>query len=448
MSQSSTSNQKTVAFNAGMVDVSRQHTFTPRILLVGSLAQKLKPSILSADLADSLIDSFFQTARDTYSLIVVSVSGELQLHHSLAALRKAAPAAQIILLGEPSDELICRRALNSGADDYEIWPISVDKVLRHLPVDRSSPALSHVVKPMNPVVLSVLQMPVQYHAAMADHLFAYRDNIAQLGVSLLQNAIQWPGTLRYDIGEQVPDSTHPSALVTANEVIFGRLVLTPHAAVDDNTLGLLNQAALWLGGWLGLEHRQEHLRSLATTDDLSGARNRHYFTRFISALLEKARVDRFRVSLLLFDIDNFKHYNDTFGHAAGDAIIRELISLLKRCTRQDDLVARLGGDEFAVVFWDHEAPRQPNSQHPTSVKAATERFRKAVCECEWSKCARIKGSVSISGGIATFPWDGDTLDALLEKADQTLLRAKKQGKNVILLSESNKTESNSCESQS
>jgi diguanylate cyclase (GGDEF)-like protein len=193
------------------------------------------------------------------------------------------------------------------------------------------------------------------------------------------------------------------------------------------------QAANWLAGMLALLRRYEQLRSLAITDELSGAFNRRYFLKYMASLLEKAKENRSRVTLLLFDIDDFKRYNDTFGHASGDAIIRELIKLLRACTREYDLVARIGGDEFAVVYRDNEAPRQPNSEHPKDVLTATERFREAIRNHQWPQTCNIKGEVSISGGLATFPWDADNLETLMAKADEALLKAKTAGKNVIVM---------------
>ena len=94
-------------------------------------------------------------------------------------------------------------------------------------------------------------------------------------------------------------------------------------------IAILESVAKWLASMLAVAQRYEQLRSLAITDELSGAYNRRYFKKFMSGLLEKSRENQTRVTLLLFDIDDFKQYNDMFGHAAGDAIIRELIKLLR-----------------------------------------------------------------------------------------------------------------------
>ena len=96
-------------------------------------------------------------------------------------------------------------------------------------------------------------------------------------------------------------------------------------------------------------------------------------------------------------------------------------------------MARLGGDEFAVVFRDNEARRQPHSEHPRDVLVATERFREAIKNHHWPEACRIKGTISVSGGLATFPLDADSLEMLEAKADEALLKAKSAGKNVILL---------------
>lgn len=287
------------------------------------------------------------------------------------------------------------------------------------------------------------QLPLVVQTSLINDLLNGRIDFADRAVAVLQSYVKWGGKLRFvpvRVGEEsmrptdVPaaDDLHMVETVIQEKVQYGALVVELKAP-NPRVSQLLQQAGAWLGGWLAMGRRYEQLRSLAITDELSGAYNRRYFMKFVGGLLERAKLQRFRVSLLMFDIDDFKKYNDEHGHAAGDAIIRELIKLLRSSTRPHDLVARIGGDEFAVVFWDNEAPRQPNSEHPRDAVAACARFRKAVEGHEWSTVCPIRGKVGISGGLATFPWDAENLEGLLAKADEALLRAKRAGKNAIII---------------
>ena len=296
--------------------------------------------------------------------------------------------------------------------------------------------------------LAMPALPMLVHTSLMTDLLAGRPDFTDRILATLQTHIQWPGSLRFLSAEPMkgPSPTPPAQNALHHNVALpgqpplGTLLLepkAPDASLPADIEPTLSQAAHWMATLLSMSRRYEQLRYFAITDELSGAYNRRYFNKFMQQLLEDARAGRFRVTLLLFDIDDFKKYNDTFGHASGDAIIRELIKLLRLCTRPKDVVARLGGDEFAVVYWDHEAPRQPNSEHPKDVLSATERFRQAIKNHPWPEICKIKGEVSISGGLATFPWDADTLDALMARADEALLRAKSAGKNAILLHAAN-----------
>ncbi|MGD8499656.1 MAG: GGDEF domain-containing protein, partial [Phycisphaerales bacterium] len=110
------------------------------------------------------------------------------------------------------------------------------------------------------------------------------------------------------------------------------------------------------------ESRIRHLERLATEDDLTGLKNRRYIWEFSRQIIEHARKKNGRVTLLVFDIDDFKHYNDLFGHCAGDEILKQAAALMQRCCRAHDVVGRIGGDEFAVVFWDD--PQQKPARAP------------------------------------------------------------------------------------
>ncbi len=183
------------------------------------------------------------------------------------------------------------------------------------------------------------------------------------------------------------------------------------------------------------------LQTLVTQDDLTGLKNRRYLRQFLPAILENARQTGCQVTLLLFDLDNFKHYNDAYGHSVGDAVLLQTGRLMRRCCRGHDVVARLGGDEFAVVFWD--LPEDPQDRddrrgnhldHPRQAQFMAERFRREIAETDFECIGpKGKGTLTISGGLATCPRDGQTPEELYEKADQAMLQAKKTGKNKITI---------------
>jgi len=192
------------------------------------------------------------------------------------------------------------------------------------------------------------------------------------------------------------------------------------------------EAGAWLAGWLRLRDQQQQLRTAAFTDPLTGAWNRRYFERFLATCLESARARHRHVMVLVFDIDDFKRYNDAYGHEAGDEILIEAVRLMRSVIRPSDRVCRIGGDEFAVVFHDPEGPRKMGSINAVSVMEIAQRFRNQILQHRFPKLAESsRGSLTISGGMATFPWDGATPAALLAKADQLALEAKRNGKNAI-----------------
>jgi diguanylate cyclase (GGDEF)-like protein len=192
--------------------------------------------------------------------------------------------------------------------------------------------------------------------------------------------------------------------------------------------------ARWAACWLDLSRRQQNLKLLAYRDELSGAWNRRFLHTCLTRELKIAREARRHLTIMIFDIDDFKHYNDRWGHDAGDEIIRELVKILRTIIRKGDHVCRIGGDEFAVLFCDPEAPREPGSNHPTTIEILAKRFKDQVRQAHFPKLGlEATGVLSISGGLATFPWYGMDIDSILLKADQRLLQSKRQGKNSITI---------------
>lgn len=190
------------------------------------------------------------------------------------------------------------------------------------------------------------------------------------------------------------------------------------------------------------EERIRELEKLATTDELTGLKNRRYIWEFGRQIIKLAERESRQVTLLIFDIDNFKHYNDVYGHLAGDQILKQAAVLMRRCCRLHDVVGRVGGDEFAVVFWDgpesksegDDAERRSAAEHPDEVIFIAQRFIKELNKAEFALLGpEGKGVLSISGGLASFPRNGETIEQLFTQADKALLEAKHSGKNRIYL---------------
>lgn len=226
-----------------------------------------------------------------------------------------------------------------------------------------------------------------------------------------------------------------------SEVAGSELVEVAHGGrrhgwvrVPEGTGGRVAPHARTLAMWLSLAEQQRQLRLSAFTDDLTGAWNRRYFDRFLYAAIARARDERRALTILFFDIDDFKQYNDRHGHGAGDEILREVVRLLTSVIRPTDRVCRIGGDEFAVIFHEPEGPRDPLSKPPDSIAQLARRFQRQVLEHRFPKLGeQAPGNLTISGGLATYPWDGTTPEELIRRADELALESKRQGKNAILL---------------
>ena len=191
------------------------------------------------------------------------------------------------------------------------------------------------------------------------------------------------------------------------------------------------------------EMKIRELEKLATTDELTGLKNRRYIWEFSRQIIERARKENGRVTLLIFDIDDFKHYNDVYGHSAGDEVLRQAAVLMRRCCRGHDVVGRIGGDEFTVVFWDEPQlraggvqaeRRSASAEHPKEAIFIAKRFRRELKKTELPLLGdQGRGVLTISGGLASFPRDGSTGQQLFQQADKALLEAKRSGKNRIYL---------------
>jgi diguanylate cyclase (GGDEF)-like protein len=167
-----------------------------------------------------------------------------------------------------------------------------------------------------------------------------------------------------------------------------------------------------------LEHAQQALEHESSTDVLTGVGNRRAFDERLDTELAKSAQQGDMVALAILDVDFFKRYNDTFGHPAGDAVLKQLAGLMKESCRNYDFPARVGGEEFAIIL--------PGITRESALVIA-ERLRRSVQRAVWPN-----RQVTISVGVALAQPDDGAPD-LAERADIALYRSKRDGRNRVTM---------------
>lgn len=410
-----------------------------RLLLIGTpgLREVLGNALHNCEIqvAATPLEGLWQGGRAAFERAFVSLDSGNSALRAVAGLRQVAPKMRIVVGCRPADEPLARRALSEGADDYILEPIRREDVERAFeearaarrgtqpstPLGSSAPdllKLSEIVRHLGDGVEATLERFAGLAAAAFEAegiIIEFEDLTAAVGKTadlVLEEPLRQNGKSIGRVGLARRSRGIYDADAAARLAGYARLI---EAAVEQARQG-------------------DHWRELAWTDDLSGLRNRRYFEHALDDLVQHAAENRLRLTIFLLDIDGFKGYNDRYGHEVGDKLIQEVAILLRRCTRRQDVVARYGGDEFAVIFWDAEKQRVPGSEHPHEPIELAARFCKATAEHQFSCLGTgAPGPVTISGGLACFPWNGSTRTQLVAAADEALMRAKQTGKNRIQL---------------
>lgn len=164
----------------------------------------------------------------------------------------------------------------------------------------------------------------------------------------------------------------------------------------------------------------ETIYNMTIVDGLTGVNNKRYLLETLEREIPRARRHNRPLSMIIFDIDHFKQVNDTYGHLAGDYVLKEMAQLIKSRIRPDDTLGRYGGEEFVVVL--------PETDKPGAVHIAEE-IRKLVASHAFT-FERERMSVSISIGVALLR-DSDAVDDLIAAADERLYAAKNGGRNRV-----------------
>jgi diguanylate cyclase (GGDEF)-like protein len=163
-----------------------------------------------------------------------------------------------------------------------------------------------------------------------------------------------------------------------------------------------------------------HLRLMVGTDQLTGLLQRRPFYERIEEELQRADVARTNLSIAIFDVDEFKRYNDHYGHLEGDRALQRIAEQLRKAVRTTDLVSRYGGEEFVIAF-----PRM-------DVQLAIRRAEALRAEVAALGLGADEAPLTISGGVASWPSDGKSFEEVLRRADERLYGAKAAGRNLVI----------------
>jgi len=168
---------------------------------------------------------------------------------------------------------------------------------------------------------------------------------------------------------------------------------------------------------------REALRSQSIKDSLTGLYNRRYLTEMLDREIRRAVRAEQSLGILMIDLDHFKNFNDTYGHDAGDAVLRQAASFLSKSIRVEDIVCRFGGEEFVVILPTADV---------NAAYARGERIRSKIRELTVLHQGHSLGMVTVSIGVAALPEHGTSPQVLLDAADAALYRAKREGRDRVV----------------
>ena len=165
------------------------------------------------------------------------------------------------------------------------------------------------------------------------------------------------------------------------------------------------------------------LENQSIRDSLTGLFNRHFMEITLEREIRRATRREASMAVMMIDADNFKQFNDTFGHKAGDTVLRSVAERFLSSVRSEDIVCRYGGEEFVIIMPEIS---------PEKTAERAEQIREAISTLRVSENGKTLGPVTVSIGVSLFPHDGRTIEALLQASDRSLYAAKKYGRNQVV----------------
>jgi diguanylate cyclase (GGDEF)-like protein len=255
--------------------------------------------------------------------------------------------------------------------------------------------------------------------------------------------------------------------IASGEKSMGILHLNTDRLLTKEEIDLINSTITPLSSALENAFRYKSVESLAIRDGLTNMYNRRYFNEVLGDYIEKCKKHNGNLSLVMLDIDNYKKYNDTYGHQLGDILLKKVAEVLESNLREEDIISRYGGDEFTIILPDTdieaarnlmETIRENISNYKFEVEEEYENKEKTILESEeknnkfdidrlfgkelkkWftkkvrnnkSKPVSKSFNITISVGISSLIDTNYTKEMLIKKADEAALESKRKGKNKV-----------------
>lgn len=371
----------------------------------------------------AIVDAAQRHPRAILARIDETVS---QPAEAIAGLRLAAGAtARLVLCCTTEFEPLARRVLVAGANDYVLLPLrerEVDAAIGYprtfrretarwtAPASASMDELRQVADLFDAVELRPREM---------------LERLARLTRAALEcrgATVVVHGAIATS-GDVVTKPVMTAPLEVARDVV-GQLLISErvHGAYTPADAEKLRHYAQLASRALQLGTAFRQLRQFSTMDASTGLPNRQSFDERLGEILRQAQRERFPVTVLRCDIEGLKSLKNNLGTDAVDRAISALGALFRRCCREHDVLARYADDELAIVLWDAKGPRSPGSKPLESAMPIFDRLRAAR---EVPPCGVGHPPVSLTAGLATYPWDATTPAELMHRAD--LARAQNQG---------------------
>ncbi len=430
--------------------------------------------------AYSFEEALSQAQRDRFDVVLVDVRlNDVVGTDLLAHFNRLNPDAAGIVMTAFGSVYTSMKAIEYGATAYMLKPLdihklvaTIDKAVETKRLAADNRRMLHQLAAINSVAVavnqsldlkSIVEHTVKHvHAALepddawiflvdsARHALVLKSHIGLDDVA--QDLIHAPIRVGEDLIGRVAEAGHPIIISErahqdprATRPHWRRIHCNAFAAVPilakEHVLGVLGAATRGdnkrtfsihdtqllegIAGQVGLAIENariyDEMQRLAMIDELTGLSNRRHFFNSLEREIARAKRKGDAFGLIMFDLDNFKSFNDRFGHLAGDEALQHIARAARRAVRRMDLIGRYGGEEFVILL--------PESNREGTVEVA-ERLR--------AEAAAVDGlpqgeRLTVSAGVAVFPIHGREVDQLVRAADEALYQAKRAGKNRVVL---------------